>query len=127
MCGWQAGQGNCHLAAFIEYRLHLQREKVRKKEAKQEAILQSQCFAEWAMAGLHGRSVYVRYENQLSADGQSQWYEGHVLSVGPYMPPDLLIKFCIVLQPGDGGGVVCPHSMEFKSRAEFDSVVELIQ
>ena len=69
----------------------------------------------------------MRYENQLSADGQSQWYEGHVLSVGPYSPPDLLIKFCIVLQPGDGGGVVCPHSMEFKSRAGFDSVVEIIQ
>ena len=48
----------------IEYRLHLQRDKIAKKEAKEEASLQSLLFAQWAMKRLQDRvRVLLRYEN----------------------------------------------------------------
>ena len=84
---WQVGVKDSGLTAYRQYRLLLKQDKIAKRAAKNETSLQSQNFAQWAMAELQGRRVYVRYENQHSADYPSQVYQGRVVNVGPYMPP----------------------------------------
>ena len=121
------GVQNSQLTAYRQYRLYLQKDRQAKKEAKIDLTIQSQNFTRWAISELQGRRVYVQYENQHSADYPSQVYQGRVLNVGPYMPPSLLIKFAITLQPGDEGGEECVHSMEFKCRYEFDQFVQIIE
>jgi hypothetical protein len=128
VCDWQAGLKNCHYAAYSEYTKQQQHQKMRRRAAKEEAALESLHFAQWAMTNVFkGLRVLVLYENQLSADLDGQEYQGCVMSVGPYWPPSMLIKFELLLQPGDEGDEYCMHSLEFKSFKEFAQLVEIIQ
>ena len=89
--------------------------------------MESVVFLQWAMQNVtNGLSCLVLYEDPLSAELEGQVYQGWVVKFECW-PPAVLVKFVLHLQPGDEGDEFCSHSMEFKSRAEFDSIVEIIQ
>ena len=99
-----------------------------RRASKEEVELESLHFSQWAMKNVFkGLRVNVLYEDQLSADLAGQVYPGCVMAVGPYWPPSMLIKFALLLQPGDEGDEHCSHSLEFKSFKEFEQIVAIIQ
>ena len=119
---------NCHYAAYSGYSKQQQQQKMKMRAAKEEAALESLHFSQWAMKNVFkGLRVLVLYEDQLSADLEGKVYQGCVMAVGPYWPPSMLIKFALLLQPGDEGDEYCMHSLEFKSIKAFYQLVRIIQ
>ena len=127
MCNWQVGLERRHYSAYREYSKQQLYAAVVRKVAKEEAAFQSVVFAQWALKNVaKGLSCLVLYEDPLSAELEGQVYQGWVVKFECW-PPAVLVKFVLQLQPGDEGDEFCSHSLEFKSRAEFDGIVEIIQ
>ena len=127
MCNWQVGLERRHYAAYSEYSKQQLYAAVVRKVAKEEAAFQSVVFSQWALKNVSkGLSCLALYEDPLSADLEGQVYQGWVVKL-EYWPPAVLVKFVLQLQPGDECDEFCSHSLEFKSRAEFDQIVEIIQ